>query len=310
MRINLERVEIFDERFYSYVTELKNLASRVDELEQKMAKDSLGKNATQNIKKALKKLHGRIEDERFYLNDLANALEKTTIKYRNIEADIVGNLTQGNKDFYADVNKKNNSVDADAAKKKTKDTYKKSLVQYGPDLKEKLKTSADWYIKHVGTYQAAGRGRRKSYGNPNDPIGTCGDDCTGFACSYMRSVANTSNIPDSYSEAMHVLNGSFAKQAAKAGWKQYTVAELGGLKNLKPGDVLVAFKANDPHADLLPDGTHKNSHHAEIYLGPKQTFGWGKVQKSYPKNNVVHDEKNAVWDNGHTYDIVYRYEGN
>ena len=303
MRINLERVEIFDERFYSYVTELKNLASRVDELEQKMAKDSLGKNATQNIKKALKKLHGRIEDERFYLNDLANALEKTTIKYRNIEADIVGNLTQGNKDFYADVNKKNNSVDAAAAKKKTKDTYKKSLVQYGPDLKEKLKTSADWYIKHIGTYQAAGGGR-KNYKNPNDPLGTSGDDCTGFACSYMRSVANTSNIPDSWSGAMHELNGDFAKKAAKAGWKQYTVAELGGLKNLKPGDVLVAYKPNDPHA------SHALSHHAEIYLGPKQTFGWGKVQKSYPKNNVLHDEKNAVWDSRHTYDIVYRYEGN
>ena len=129
MRINIERVEVFDERFYSYVTELKNLASRVDSLEKKIAKDSLGKTATTEIKKSLKTIHKRIEDEKFYLNDLASALEKTTIKYRNIEADIVGNLTQGNKDYYADVSKKNNSVDAAAAKERTKDKYKKSLVK-------------------------------------------------------------------------------------------------------------------------------------------------------------------------------------
>lgn len=168
------------------------------------------------------------------------------------------------------------------------------------DLDKDLASCANWYIQNVTTYQQStsgkGTGSRKRYLCPLDPTGYAGDDCTGFAVFFMRYVAGTTKIGDATSEMMIDANNSWSKNVQKYGWKRYKASQIGSVKKMKPGDVMVAYKK----------GAY---HHAEIYLSPKTTFGWGKIRTEYPVSNSITYKNGGFSDSSHVYTVIYRYEG-
>lgn len=173
------------------------------------------------------------------------------------------------------------------------------------------KTMAEWYIKHVDTYQTTHNntytGKRQLY--PCDLIkGKAGDDCTGFASAYAMLVTGK-NLAIESSYGFYTKN---MKDWIAAGWTKYTITELGGVKGLQAGDMLVCSDKADKNCV---------GGHAEIYLGAgksgkSKTFGWGKIRTSYPSGNPkltnVKKDGNKIYisDGGsHVYGVVWRYTG-
>lgn len=126
IRANINVMESRNEKIFSYVTEIKNLEERVEQLRTNMKANSYG-SATPEIKKKLKQIHTKLDNERLYMNKLGNRLETISVKYQNAEIAIIEAIT--GKD-YESVTKDNNDVDKSAAKKKTKDKYSKSTIDY------------------------------------------------------------------------------------------------------------------------------------------------------------------------------------
>ena len=126
IRANINVMESRNEKIFSYVTEIKNLEERVEQLRTNMKANSYG-SATPEIKKKLKQIHTKLDNERLYMNKLGNRLETISVKYQNAEIAIMEAIT--GKD-YESVTKDNNDVDKSAAKKKTKDKYSKSTIDY------------------------------------------------------------------------------------------------------------------------------------------------------------------------------------
>ena len=168
------------------------------------------------------------------------------------------------------------------------------------DMETDLASCANWFIKNVDTYQndkrGQGTGKRKDYVCPLDPGGHVGDDCTAFACFFMRYVANTNKIGDSTSQTMSDTTSSWATNAEKNGWKHYTAKQIGSVKKLKVGDVMVAYKTG-------------SYHHAEIFVSPTTTFGWGSIKSEFPVSNKITYSGGGFHDSDHVYTIIYRYEG-
>lgn len=126
IRANINVMESRNEKIFSYVTEIKNLEERVEQLRTNMKANAYG-SATPEIKKKLKQIHTKLDNERLYMNKLGNRLETISVKYQNAEIAIIEAIT--GKD-YESVTKDNNDVDKSAAKKKTKDKYSKSTIDY------------------------------------------------------------------------------------------------------------------------------------------------------------------------------------
>lgn len=126
IRVNINAMEARNEKIFSYVTEIKNLEERVEQLRAHMKANSYG-SATPEIKKKLNKIHTKLDNERLYMNKLGNRLETISVKYQNAEIAIMEAIT--GKD-YENVTKDNNDVDKSAAKKKTEDTFSKSKIDY------------------------------------------------------------------------------------------------------------------------------------------------------------------------------------
>lgn len=167
-------------------------------------------------------------------------------------------------------------------------------------LEASCETMAKWYIANVTTYQGGGKNIRKGYTCsilPNNQ--TVYDDCTGFSAAYA-SLVSGKKVEAYGSEQLYKGGQSYID----AGWTRYTIADLGGTSGLVVGDILVC---NDD-ADSSCKG-----HHAEIYLGKGRSFGWGKVQASYPSSMAVLTDttkKGYISDGGrHIYGVVYRYTG-
>jgi hypothetical protein len=166
-----------------------------------------------------------------------------------------------------------------------------------------------WYIANVPTYQSKTSGKGSGtrtfyacdllYSIKNGA--TVGDDCTGFAAAYASLVAGTW-IPVSWSGAMYSGDSNFIN----AGWKYYKISEIGGVSGLLPGDILVCNNGVD---------SKSLGHHAEVYLGPSSSFGWGKIQSQYPSSSAAFTDSttySGYIDQGssHRYGVIYRYEGN
>lgn len=161
-----------------------------------------------------------------------------------------------------------------------------------------------WYIANINTYQCSpagqkGTGSRKGY--KCDIFGTektVYDDCTGFSAAYASLVSGKSVIPYASSELY-----AGGKSYIDAGWKRYTTAEIGGAANLLAGDILVRNEGVD---------SKTTGHHAEIYLSPSTTFGWGSVKTNYPVNATAVDSvryPGYIEIGSDRYGVVYRYEG-
>lgn len=133
IKVNIDVMEARNEKIFSYVTEIKNLEGRVEQLRTNMKANSYG-SATPEIKKKLKQIHTKLDKERLYMDKLGNRLETISVKYQNAEIKIIEAIT--GKD-YESVTKDNNDVDKSAAKKKTKDKFSKSTINY-----DKYKTSS------------------------------------------------------------------------------------------------------------------------------------------------------------------------
>lgn len=167
----------------------------------------------------------------------------------------------------------------------------KSTASEG-DLLAKLEDLSNYFIENAGEYN---QGAYLYVPQLNSNIRK---DCTGFAVAYMSYVSGV-DLPESYTGEMVEINGSWAQKASEAGWKAYSSSEIGDASNLLPGDVLI-------------EHTSGTNGHAEIYISPTETFGWGSKQDHYPlsktiTNNTVNG-KTVFSDGRHTqYRVIYRY---
>ena len=157
------------------------------------------------------------------------------------------------------------------------------------EVAKDLNSCANWYITNVRRYS-----QTTYFKCSGDPLGSARADCSGFACFYMRYVANTSQIPTSCSGNMYPLTGAFAINAEKYGWKAYPASSIGSVSNLCTGDVMVC------------DG------HVEIFVSPTQSFGWGSAKTHYPSSRVwgYSAVSKSFYEPYHSnYVTVYRYIG-
>ena len=167
-----------------------------------------------------------------------------------------------------------------------------------------LQDMANWYIANVNTYQQStsgeGTGSRKGY--TCDLLGgsTVYDDCTGFSAAYA-SLVSGKNVTAYGSKDLY--NGG--QSYIDAGWKRYTISEIGGVSGLVSGDILVCSSEADSKC---------KGHHAEIFISSNSSFGWGKIQSSYPSSTATFVDSatySGYIDQGtyHRYGVVYRYVG-
>lgn len=162
------------------------------------------------------------------------------------------------------------------------------------DVIKSLEEISLWYIENVATYD------QSLYLESPFTTSKVRADCTGFAVAFMSYVSGV-DIPISWSGEMIYPDGSWAQNISATGWKAYTSDEIGELQF---GDVLVA------HSGSLYS---TKGQHAEIYVDETHTFGWGSVQKTYPKSNTITKTTSGghvhFMDSGHDYITIYRYEG-
>lgn len=168
---------------------------------------------------------------------------------------------------------------------------------------------ANWYLSHVTTYSA-----------PSTKYYTCdimptdnkkvGDSCAYFASAYASLVSGTYLCHGSSSQ-WYADGVDMEKKLIAAGWRKYTTTDIGGVAGLQPGDILVCSKKTD---SLSIGG------HCEVYLGPKQSFGWGKVQSKFPSNTTQLTDVEKTGSGGqkliyiaagasHHYGRIWRYAG-
>ncbi|MBQ1687796.1 MAG: lysozyme [Lachnospiraceae bacterium] len=124
LKINLDKMEKIDISVDSYVTEVKNLANRMKHVYAVIEKDSYGMN-TEKVKKKIEHWYKVMEKEAKAIENMGTGLERATVKYHNMENDVVAYFTG----LHAEkVTMKNNAVDQKAAEKKTEDKYKRDKI--------------------------------------------------------------------------------------------------------------------------------------------------------------------------------------
>ncbi len=124
LKINLDKMEKIDISVDSYVTEVKNLANRMKHVYAVIEKDSYGMN-TEKVKQKIEHWYKVMEKEAKAIENMGTGLEQATVKYHNMENDVVAYFTG----LHAEkVTMKNNAVDRKAAEKKTEDKYKKDKI--------------------------------------------------------------------------------------------------------------------------------------------------------------------------------------
>lgn len=171
-------------------------------------------------------------------------------------------------------------------------------------------TMANWYIAHVPTYQ------QRTDGSASGNVGwyTCdimpfgsmqvGDECGRFAAAYGSYASGKKIVNEGAIRTIYKGSNAWTN----AGWKYYTMDEIGGVNGLQPGDVMLASNVADPCS---------KGGHAEVYLGPNKTFGWGRIQTKFPSNtstltNWTCSHGNIYVQagaNGHRYGRIFRYAG-
>ncbi|MBQ1687797.1 MAG: CHAP domain-containing protein [Lachnospiraceae bacterium] len=124
LKTNVEKMEKIDISVDSYVTEVKNLANRMKHVYAVIEKDSYGMN-TEKVKQKIEHWYKVMEKEAKAIENMGTGLEKATVKYRNMENDVISYFTGVHAEK---VTMKNNAVDQKAAEKKTGDKYKKDKI--------------------------------------------------------------------------------------------------------------------------------------------------------------------------------------
>lgn len=190
------------------------------------------------------------------------------------------------------------------------------------NLGEMLENLGKLYIANVPTYQTNPASRPKEnwvYGTRdyytvsfNGGTIKIGDDCTGFSGAYMRYVAGvtTAEIPDNGSGGL-VHDDGVRAALEKHGWKKYSLmdeqefANESDISKLQTGDILVI---NRPSSN--PKYPH---HHAEVYIDPNNSFGWGYIRTKYNTSNTFKVVKGKGLqerdDDTRCYQYYYRYVG-
>lgn len=174
-------------------------------------------------------------------------------------------------------------------------------------IEGKLETLAKWYIANIHTYGRIKDNTLKTV-KANDLMDglECRNDCTGFARAFVNYVSGNNNTSAGGSSGFVT-----AWNATSNGWTYYETKDLTSLDDLQLGDILVASPGNTSKGGTKSEGGYG---HAEIYVDNKHSFGWGSVQKAYPKSNnwtfkQNSQGRNVVADGGHMYVCFYRYTG-
>lgn len=170
-------------------------------------------------------------------------------------------------------------------------------------------TMAKWYIANIPTYAGTYDNRCVEvwwYDCNIMPFGTMkvGDECGRFAAAYGSYVSGKKIVNEG--SLRTIYSGSASWESA--GWKYYTMDEIGGVAGLQPGDVMMCADKTDPCS---------RGGHAEVYLAPNKTFGWGQIQTSFPSNTSTLTNWTCPHGNiyvqagsgGHRYGRIFRYVG-
>lgn len=167
-------------------------------------------------------------------------------------------------------------------------------------VKEKLDNLGNWYVDNVTTYQTLttnkSSGKRKYYDcDLWTNTGGVGDDCTGFGFAFMCYVSDDPKSTRGGSSSSWV-KGSPCSGDIPKGWKFHSCSELSSIDDLQTGDILC------------------RNGHVEVYIDPSTTFGWGQIQKEYPKSTNVSlmtgsEVKTVKIGSKSDYVSFYRYEG-
>lgn len=212
---------------------------------------------------------------------------------------------------------------------------------------EALETVTKWYIEHIPTYQGDIRkgtdkpskaatdwqdnyitinGESKRYGDlkrvegrtyyPCDLLGSfddgfeAGDDCSGFTATYIRFLLHNKNVVGNFSTANLCGTGDTHNALLQNGFICIDISKMVDkdgyptfkLSDLVPGDIMVAYK----------EGSYG---HAEIYVSPEETFGWGAARDTYwRKYSMTLGKQGGKWGlkmgswKG-LYRWIYRYTG-
>ena len=181
------------------------------------------------------------------------------------------------------------------------------------EIKEALESLSKWMVDNVPTYQSH---RQDGYppsanasANPGTvnrsesgvslykcdlvPGGEVGDDCSSFAVAYMNMVCGECVLARDWTGGLISPTHAFSQH----GWVYHKCSELSSINDLQYGDVLVAHGP-----------TYGVKQHAEIFMSPTQSMGWGYVHNQFPVAKTFTLSNGLVYDT-HGYYAFWRYEG-
>lgn len=133
LKLNLDKMEKTDISIDALVSDLNNLATRLKQLHGLIEKDSYGSN-TEKVKNKIEKYYKQTAKEAKAVENMGIGLEKATVKYHNMENDVVAFFTSIHQEK---VTMSNNSVDRKAAKQSHKNVNKKDKINASLYKKEK-----------------------------------------------------------------------------------------------------------------------------------------------------------------------------
>lgn len=137
LKLNTEKMEKIDIQVDSVVTEITNLSTRLKNLVAVIEKDSYGTN-TDKVKKKIENFYLITQKEAKAVENMGIGLEKATVKYHNMEQDVISYFTGLTYEKYTT---SNNAVDLKAAEASTKDRYKKDKIDESLYKKEDHKNN-------------------------------------------------------------------------------------------------------------------------------------------------------------------------
>ena len=181
----------------------------------------------------------------------------------------------------------------------------KNIATYG--IGGTLQSCANWYLQNVDFYD------KPSTTDDDNPVPYGADapwqnvyyynkstkkvraDCSGFASAYVGALA-----PDQIvfigSSASFALNTSSVGQALQSiGWSLHPASEFNSVDQIPEGAILVARG----HVEIV----------VKVNNGRVSSFGWGKVQSSYPstKNAKMTFLGGKIFYGRKTYNYVWTY---
>lgn len=124
LKTNNEKMEKIAISVDTYVTEVRNLSNRLMHIHQVIEKDSYGMN-TEKVKRKIEKYQKMVTKEATAIENMGTALEKATIKYQNMENDVISYFTGIT---HEKVTNANNTVNQKQAEQKNINKFKNNKL--------------------------------------------------------------------------------------------------------------------------------------------------------------------------------------